>query len=433
MTVTADTYLSDEDYADEIRMAQRSAQKVERKSILLYRMIMAGMLAVAIIAFVPINAAHNFQYFENMVGGIDAGTGWYVLYVSLAVALVVVSAGLWMLLPDTDGAIWGLCFAVAVGAGLFSHYASYLSLDTQSVSTIQEETANSAKSKIAMLGVEAMSARVKAASANSQSAAAAVQNLTSQYSNYDAASVGEINRNQLPGLTSAQHSSSLDLRAAGTALERMMQQANDTAGGAGEGTLATVFKDFGAQWGWTPEGTRVFTNAFGSGVISWVPLIVTFVMGYVAFKKPDEEGGGASAAVEDDDRQPVQRSRVMASSASGATDTVRGPVISDPMEVEGEGEVKRRAMFAPRKPERRSEPSDTVPGNSRQVAYSKKLAKVTAAIRRGKVVKPGDMLTGDVVKTLAGGGARDTIKALRNDLALAGVAHWRGSRLIAGG
>ena len=445
---------TDAEYAKEVRASQRYAQKVERKSVLFYRMLMAGMLAIAIIAFIPINAAHNFQYFENMVGAIDEGTGWYTLYVAMAVGLVVVSAGLWMLLPDTDGAIWGLCLSVALGAGLFSHYASYLSLDTQSVAKIQQETANSTKSKIAMMGVEAMSAQLKAAAKSSETAAAAVGNLTAQYGNYDAASVGEINRKQLPTLTGAQHSASLDMRAASTAMERAMAMATEASGGSGEGTLANVFRDFGAQWGWTPEGTRVFTNAFGSGVISWVPLIITFVMGYVAFKKPASASPADEGEQAEQEEQPpapraarTTRHRAMASSASDVSDTIRGPVLDDPIELDdpldADPPSPPRAMFAPKKragdppettgqtPARKKSEMDRAPGTKRQANFAKQLARLKAAIGPGKTFAPGQRMNVEDIKRVAQANG-ETAGRLRDALVLDGAGHWKGKSIIAG-
>lgn len=417
-----DATYDDAAYADEIRSSQRRVQTVERKSVLTYRVIMAVLLAISILAFVPVNTVHNFQYFEGILGTIEGGTGDYLLYFILAGALVVVSAGLWMLLPQTEGWVWGLCFAFALGAGFFSHYASYLSLDRQAVAAIQQETADSNRSKIAMMGVEAMKAQVEAAAANSRIAGAAVENLTSQYGGWDAASVGEVNRNQLPGLTAAQSSAGLQLGQASRAMERAMQMAQDVADGAGEGATAGVFKDLGEALGWTPEGTRVFTNAFGSGVISWVPLIVTFVMGAVAFRDPDADTKPQKSEGDGDDIP--QPSRVMPSSATGATDTIRGPILDDPIEVEDDGP---RPMFAPR----RTAPQDRTPDNKRQAAYSKKLATLKEAIGPGKTIEPGQGVTVEAVQGLVGGN-RETIAALRRDVASSGLAHWQGKRLIAG-
>ena len=421
---------TDAAYAQEIRTSQRRAQTVERKAILGYRMMMALLLSVAAFAFVPINAAHNFQFFEGIIGKIAEGGGHYSLYVAVAAALVIAGAAFWTLLPQTGGFAFVCCLSAAIAAGVFSHYASYLSLDTQTVATIQQETADSAKSKIAMMGVEAMKSQVEAASANSKTASAAVNNLTSQFSGYDAASVGEINRSQMPGYLAAQNAAAAQLNQSTAAMERAMRAANEASSGAGEGTVATVFKDFGKQMGWTPEGTRIFTNAFGSGIISWLPLILTFIMGYVAFagdstpepapepkrKKEPSGGGPDGAGVADLFRGPA-RPKAMAATAT-VSDTIRGPLI----------EEKPRVPVAPKRPA--AKPKDRTPNNERQAAYSKKLSALKAAMASGEV-KSGELLGYDRIKALVGG-STDTARALRNDLAAARLAHWRGKSLIAG-
>jgi len=160
------------------------------------------------------------------------------------------------------------------------------------------------------------------------------------------------------------------------------------------------------------------------------------VMNEIGAKRRGAAGQGddAGEVVEDDEpeaeAQPVQRrAKVMPSSASGSTDTLRGPVLRDPIEVEDDAS-KPRAMFAPRKPAQ-SAPADRVPDNKRQVAYSKKLATLKASVGTGKAFAPGDAVTVERVGKLIGG-SRKTVSALRNDLASAGLAHWKGQRLIAG-
>lgn len=280
----------DEDDEDQVRKTQRQSKSVMRVAIKWFIIVTIIGLAVMAFAFIPINASHNFQFFEMIVGRIDGGDSWHLLYVALAYALVIVGGGLWLLLPEAKGAAKAWCLIGAVFFGIMSHLASHLSLDGQTVAAISKETADSDRAKIAMMGVEAMAAQAKAAAANSEAASGAVNNLTSQYGNWDAASVGEVNRNQLPSLTAAQSSAGIQMQQASRALERAMSAASESVAAGASSDINKTFQDLGNRFGWTPEETRVITNASFSGVISWGPLILTYVMGAIAF-------GGASRTV----------------------------------------------------------------------------------------------------------------------------------------
>lgn len=78
----------------------------------------------------------------------------------------------------------------------------------------------------------------------------------------------------------------------------------------------------------------------------------------------------------------------------------------------------------------RSEPEDRTPDNKRQANYSRKLETLKAAIRKGTIA-PGEGITVGAVERIAGGN-RETIAALRRDVAAAGLGHWKGKRLVAG-
>lgn len=227
-----------------------------------------------------------------------------------------------------------------------------------------------------------------------------------------------------------------------------------------ESELAAAKRDFDSvkKSGGGAEGTVVTTMASALGMTSaqfalWFALFAVVLMEltrvYLSFltgnylmeamadarkrreEKAAEEGDEGEAKEDKPEAQPAPQ-KVMASSAPAATDTIRGPVLRDPIEVEGQGgePAKPRAMFAPQK-RVQSAPADRGKGNKRQAEYSKKLARLKKAIEDGSV-KTGAGLSFDVVKKLAQGGNRDTVTALRNDLALSGVAHWKGARLIAG-
>ena len=434
----------DEDQEDDVRRARRQSKGVSRKAIQGYTYIMMIALAVAAFVFIPINAAHNFQFFEMIVGKVEEGGGWHTLYVAMAIALVVIGAGFWLMLSDTRESVKLWCLSAAIIVGLMSHLASYLSLDGQTVAAIHQENNNSNQAKIAMMGVEAMTAQLKAAAANSEAAATAVEKLTSRYGEWDAASVGEINRNQLPGLTNAQSAAGGDMRLASTALERAMQMASEV-GGAGESPINTTFKDLGDRLGWSAEKTRVITNISFSGVISWAPLILTLVMGAIGFNgggpAPATQGAGeATGKKPEPTPAPAQRSRVMPAAAKEQRDTIRGPVISDPIEVEDE--PKREPLFAPRKPspepkiqtteqapERKKSAKDRAPGNKRSAKFSQQLAALNAAI--GSTFPIGQRMNVEDMKRMVNCNS-ETATRLRNALAESGVAHWQGRSLFAG-
>lgn len=227
------------------------------------------------------------------------------------------------------------------------------------------------------------------------------------------------------------------------AARRSFEQVKESGGGSAMGDVV------GAVAGWFGTTTENFALGFGiftvvlmEGVRIWLSLMTGIylmqVMNQISEKRRNAAGQGDDTGdvVEDDDAvepapQPAQRARVMASSASGATDTIRGPVLDDPITVEGggAGRAKPRAMFAPRKPTA-SAPEDRTPDNKRQAEYSKKLSRLKTALAKG-TVPAGSALRHDVIAGMVGGN-RKTTGALRNDLASAGVAHWRGNRLIAG-
>lgn len=201
----------------------------------------------------------------------------------------------------------------------------------------------------------------------------------------------------------------------------------ESGGGSAMGDIV------GAIAGWFGTDTATFALWFGIFTVllmEGVRVYLSFLTGLYLMKVMDavmaERREAAEGQGVEDDAEPSRRdpapARTMAADASNARDAVRGPVLSDPIEVEDD---TPRAMFAPRKP--RSEPADRVPDNKRQANYSKKLATLKDALERGdvkagQVVKVGDMV----------GGNRKTVSALRNDLAASGLAHWRGNRLVAG-
>jgi len=222
------------------------------------------------------------------------------------------------------------------------------------------------------------------------------------------------------------------------AARRAFEKTKEEGGGSAMGDVV------GAVAGWFNMNTADFALAFGIFTVvlmEAVRVYLSLLTGIYLMQVMNEIGAKrreASGQVDDDTEageaiakkpDPAPRAQVMPASASGARDTIKGPVLRDPIEVEDET-PKPRAMFAPRKPAR-SAPADRVPDNKRQVAYSKKLATLKAAVGPGKAFAPGDAVTVERVGKLIGGN-RKTVSALRNDLASDGLAHWQGKRLIAG-
>ena len=78
-----------------------------------------------------------------------------------------------------------------------------------------------------------------------------------------------------------------------------------------------------------------------------------------------------------------------------------------------------------------TKPQDRKHGTKRQASYAKKLAKLKAALIGGQVGE-GESLSFASVRAIVGGGNRETVTALRNEIAQTGMAHWRGSRLVVG-
>jgi len=224
------------------------------------------------------------------------------------------------------------------------------------------------------------------------------------------------------------------------AARRAFQEVKDSGGGSAMGDVV------GSVAGWFGLDTADFALRFGIFTVVLMEAVRVYlslltgiylmqVMNEIGGKRREASGQGddAGEVVEEDDAPEdapasapaAPRAKVMASSASQATDTIRGPVLRDPIEVED----KPRPMFAPRKPTA-SEPKDRTPDNKRQAEYSKKLSRLKTALAKG-TVPAGSALRHDVIAGLVGGN-RKTTGALRNDLASDGVAHWRGNRLIAG-
>ena len=223
-------------------------------------------------------------------------------------------------------------------------------------------------------------------------------------------------------------SAASDLQAA----QRAFDKAKEEGGGS---SLATVV---GTVAGWFGLDTADFAfrfSIFSVILMEAVRIYLSFLTGRylmeamadMARKRKAKEGDDTGEVVEVEDvpaPTPVSRAKVMASSATQETDTIQGPVLRDPIEVE-----EPRPMFAPRKP-RPSAPEDRTPDNKRQANYSKKLARIKDALGKGDI-PAGSAISFDRVEKLVGG-SRKTGAALRNDLAAAGVAHWKGTRLIAG-
>lgn len=227
------------------------------------------------------------------------------------------------------------------------------------------------------------------------------------------------------------------IESAGNEVEAARQafaQVKESGGGSAMGDVV------GAVAGWFGLTTEEFALRFGIFTVVLMEAVRVYlslltgiylmqVMNSIAAKHR-AEGQGVEDKGDDTQQptatpEPAPRSKVMASSATRSTDTLRGPVLDDPIEVDD----KPRPMFAPRKPAQ-SEPQDRTPDNKRQAAYSKKLATLKAAIGKGDIA-PGQVIGFDLVAGLVGG-SRKTGGALRNDLAADGVAHWKGNRLIAG-
>ena len=212
------------------------------------------------------------------------------------------------------------------------------------------------------------------------------------------------------------------------AARRSFEEVKESGGGSAMGDVV------GAVAGWFGMNTADFALAFGIFTVILMEAVRVYlslmtglylmeVMNSIAEKRKAKAGQGDDAGEAVEVEKPA---RAMASSVTGATDTVRGPVLHDPIE---EPAQSARPPFAPRKP-RQSEPEDRTPDNKRQAAYSQKLAKMKAALGDG-TIPAGQAVGFDLVAGMVGGN-RNTGAALRNDLASAGLAHWKGKRLIAG-
>jgi len=244
------------------------------------------------------------------------------------------------------------------------------------------------------------------------------------------------------------------------AARRSFEEVKANGGGSGMADIiGTIAKFFGTDTAGFALGFGIFTVLLMEGVRVYLSLLTGIylmqVMDEIGRKRAN--GSGQGDVIEDDSApeksggirswfsgfgksdteageaiakkpEPAPRAQVMPASASGSVDTVRGPVLRDPIEVEEKRDP--RAMIPKRSP-RQSAPADRVPDNKRQVAYSKKLAALKAAVGPGKAFAPGDAVTVERVGKLIGGN-RKTVSALRNDLASDGLAHWQGKRLISG-
>lgn len=198
-------------------------------------------------------------------------------------------------------------------------------------------------------------------------------------------------------------------------------------GGGGGSAMAGVI---GAIAGWFGTDTAGFAMGFGVFVVVLMEATRVYLsllaglylmqlmktVGEQRQAKAAQEAGG-QAKVEPAAKAPA---KAMASTLDKARDTVKGPALNDPINVEDRPQLRKG-----------SGPADRAPANKRQAAYSQKLAKLKQAITSGTIA-PGQGITVAEVERITGGN-RDTIGALRRDVALAGLAHWQGKRLVAGG
>lgn len=317
-------------------------------------------------------------------------------------------------------------FVILIGLMAFSVVTSAMHVAFNVEGGVVESTRSSDEYQMAKRRLES------ATTANS-SANQAISNLTSQFRNYDAASVGEINRRQMPGYQSAARSAAAEVAAAQEAFDKV----KESGGGSAMGTVVNTLA------GWFGLNSADFAMRFALFAVILMELVrvyLSYLTGrYImeAMREMSDKGSEDPEAGKAVEKKPEPARAAVMPASGPKSDTIRGPILRDPIEPT----KAPRPMFAPRKPERakvvdahpaRKMPAkDTAPGNKRQASYSQKLSAMKQAIGPGKAFEPGSKIKIEDIKGMVGGNS-GTVSALRNDLEAAGLAHWRGKSLIAG-
>ena len=239
-------------------------------------------------------------------------------------------------------------------------------------------------------------------------------------------------RPYVEGISSAKS----EIEAARTAFEAVKKDGGGSAMGSVVNTLAKWFgldsADFAMRFA-----------LFAVILMELVRVYLSYLTGRYIMEAMREMSGsdkGSEAGNATAKKPETRAERVMPAAAPSPRDTIRGPVISDPIEVEDK--PKPRPLFAPRKPkpepktetteqapERKKSAKDRAPGNKRNAKFSQQLSKLKGAI--GTSFPAGERMKVQDIKDMVDCNS-ETANRLRNALAESGVAHWRGKSLFAG-